>query len=613
MNDAIPLMISVTGHREIAESQKSVVRQAVQDLLRSLRMKYPNTPLVILSPLAAGVDAWVAEAALELPDVPVELCAVLPWPKDVEDQIASGDGSRWGAGLISRATQKLQLPLPMDVTVDELRNEPNKREARFDAVGRYIARHGQILLAVWNGCSSDGSHSAKVIEYHSKGAASPLGPQVTPLDRPELSAVYHIPIARASDATAPYPSTPRWNWPQVDVVPDLRKPAQGWVNVLKSSICKFFVRIHEIRHWLTNWKQRHENEGEHLLRQRWQAIDRYNRDVAKLINLPSFSKKLEQSRSWLIPEADVPGLPEEVRHLRQAFSVADVMALHWQSRYRRFVLVLFGIALWAIITLEIYAHRISEWPVLAIYIILLSCGYVVFRWTKLIGHQGRWLDARTLAEALRVQVYWRWAGKLNCVADHYLRHFRGELDWVRHAARAAYLMSGAHNEFPVRTLVDEKKDIERVLECWVVDQRKFFARSTPANAELEVTFETASRLAFGVAVGSALFQLWFHRFHNHMSHELVLVTFGSLVATAFLEEFSDIQAYALLARRYDWMASLFQTAEHRLQPLISSPHFDRSTAHSALNLIFELGREALAENSDWVVQHRQRPPVLPSG
>jgi hypothetical protein len=98
-----------------------------------------------------------------------------------------------------------------------------------------------------------------------------------------------------------------------------------------------------------------------------------------------------------------------------------------------------------------------------------------------------------------------------------------------------------------------------------------------------------------------------------MSHGLVLATFGCLVLTAFLEEYADIQAYTLLARRYRWMADLYENASTVLKRVRAAGNPDQHSTLHAQGVLFELGKEALTENADWVVQHRQRPPVLPGG
>jgi hypothetical protein len=280
---------------------------------------------------------------------------------------------------------------------------------------------------------------------------------------------------------------------------------------------------------------------------------------------------------------------------------------------------LFLLAALAVAAHETYAHGWHAWYVLAAYPLLLLGGYVWFNRSQRKNYQGRWLDLRALAETLRVQIFWRLTERHECTADYYLRHFRGELDWIRHAARALFLTAGGHAATEERSETDPLDRLRTVRNYWVVDQLNYFVKKAPLHHRLEMAFETAARTAFLLAMALSVVHVGLHLATDHMSHGLVLATFGCLVTAAFLEEYADLQTYALTARRFEWMADLFAVAERRMTKLLLD---DRSTApaiadservRQAQEVTFELGREALAENADWVVQHRHRPPTLPAG
>ena len=54
------------------------------------------------------------------------------------------------------------------------------------------------------------------------------------------------------------------------------------------------------------------------------------------------------------------------------------------------------------------------------------------------------------------------------------------------------------------------------------------------------------------------------------------------------------------------MSEIFSRAEDSLQGLLKAGDFEESH-----ELIKELGQEALAENGDWVLLHRERPLEVP--
>jgi len=61
----LPLVIGVTGHRDLAPQDIPRIRESLAALFVGLRRQYPHTPLRLLSPLAEGADRLVAKVALE--------------------------------------------------------------------------------------------------------------------------------------------------------------------------------------------------------------------------------------------------------------------------------------------------------------------------------------------------------------------------------------------------------------------------------------------------------------------------------------------------------------------------------------------------------------------
>lgn len=87
---------------------------------------------------------------------------------------------------------------------------------------------------------------------------------------------------------------------------------------------------------------------------------------------------------------------------------------------------------------------------------------------------------------------------------------------------------------------------------------------------------------------------------------LILVTTLALVIAGLLEGYTDKAAFAEQAKQYERMALLFQRASKILSTDIQSERGAEAAA-----LIRELGKEALAENADWVILHRGRPVEVP--
>jgi hypothetical protein len=80
-----------------------------------------------------------------------------------------------------------------------------------------------------------------------------------------------------------------------------------------------------------------------------------------------------------------------------------------------------------------------------------------------------------------------------------------------------------------------------------------------------------------------------------------------LVAAGSVEAYARVLALAEHARQYQRMSLLFDNAEVALAALLYAGQHDEAQA-----LIRELGKEALVENGDWVVLHRERPLEVPT-
>ena len=80
-----PLVIGVTGHRDLRDQDCEILSQRVRSLLLELKAKYPFTPIILLSALADGADRLVARVALE-PGIEARLIAPLPMPRRCYEQ-----------------------------------------------------------------------------------------------------------------------------------------------------------------------------------------------------------------------------------------------------------------------------------------------------------------------------------------------------------------------------------------------------------------------------------------------------------------------------------------------------------------------------------------------
>lgn len=87
---------------------------------------------------------------------------------------------------------------------------------------------------------------------------------------------------------------------------------------------------------------------------------------------------------------------------------------------------------------------------------------------------------------------------------------------------------------------------------------------------------------------------------------LVGIGLFAVVATA-LGVYAKVQAYAEHSKHYERMRLLFWRAGEKFRELLKPGQHREDEVQ---DLIMDLGKEALIENSDWVLLHRERPPEM---
>src|SRR5580700_7560579 len=79
----IPIVLGVVGHRDLRsdEETKGKLEDELSRIFQEFEVAYPNSPKILLSPLAPGADQLAADVALERPQWSVR--APLPFEPDV--------------------------------------------------------------------------------------------------------------------------------------------------------------------------------------------------------------------------------------------------------------------------------------------------------------------------------------------------------------------------------------------------------------------------------------------------------------------------------------------------------------------------------------------------
>lgn len=569
----LPLVVGITGHRDLRDQDLPDLERVVRGVFAELSNGYPHTPICVLSAIAEGADRLAARVAIELG---ARLVVPLPFPREVYERDFSSEASRAEfLRLFEAADFSFDLP-----SVSEVRGGQQTRERAYEAAGIFIARHSHLLVALWDGVAGRGlGGTADVIQAKLDGGRLFAGELASPLDMADSGPVWHI--------VTPHQATPNPGGKLFEVrryYPELR------VKTVAAS---------------TNDPSRtsHGAPAAALERSHFEA---FNRDAVALG--PSLALSREQSAASLLPESVATELPGSLQSLRRLYATADALAVSCQRRVLSLMRDLFVLVFIGALLFTVYAHGWNHPALFIAYLVALGGAWL--RWYG--GHRSHYQhkheDYRALAEGLRVQFYWRLIGLSDLVESNYLGKQRSELEWIRKAIRAGSLHVAS--EAPSA----DPRAFALVSKHWVGGQLTYFiekavredraARRCRAGSRWCLVVFGLGLLVLSILMGGDRFGYW-HVAHG--THEAVLVLIAmAAVAGALVHSYGEKRAYAEHAKHSERMALIFARAAHAL-----SQHAVGLTPDASRQLMRELGREALMENGDWVLLHRQRPVEVP--
>jgi hypothetical protein len=296
----------------------------------------------------------------------------------------------------------------------------------------------------------------------------------------------------------------------------------------------------------------------------------------------------------------------------QCYRAADQVSLRFNELTKTILKALLLFALLALAGFEIYAHVLPYNAALwLVYPVSLLIGWFVYRYARRREVENRYLDYRALAEALRVQFFWSLAGIPRSVSDDYLQHHRTELDWIRSALRAVSIFQAAERDHRP----GDADGIRLALKHWVEDQARWYAgKSVKQKKTLERLDRWSWFLLLGVGLASMVIPLslllpwpWLAWWQSKATHQpyhgllLLLVPLPSL-AIGLFRIWVEQAGYAEQARKYNRMAHVFRRAAKRVEGDLDAGKLDE-----ARETLRRLGIEALEENGDWLLLHRERP------
>lgn len=554
----VPIVLAATGHRVIPKQDEQALCEAVTGELRLIAESNPHSPCILISALAEGADRLVANCALNLG---WQLCAVLPLSQsDYETDFHTDESVKEFRELLTRSTW-----------VKVIDKKHHLRPACYHELGLWLSQQAQVLVALWDGEQAHGpGGTAEVIQTFREGVAlaQPLLPDAGP--------VIHIQTRRMLSQ----PSNEALKVGSVQMLPACPGglPSDGEIN-------------------------------------RWRAvlsrIDEFNKD-----NIGAQRSDGQLTTTWGLP------LPEwtknslagsKVQLARNLFLSADALSISAQRERDRMFMGLLGFSAIAILLSQVYSSLFSISFLLACAVGLIGVGACWYWVASRRNIEGRYLDYRALAEACRVQYFWKLVGIQDCASVHYLREQRDELEWIRQAIQTSEIGDETINDVPL---------IERLMFVrteWIDDQLKYFGGNggrigkAALNHLNDVRWSKRSRFLFVLGMTLTLMTAIFHVFIANTNIPLHDWTLRSMIvgycllfaSSGLVKVYQETRAFAEHAKLYQRMDLALQLTRSRLDDALACCDLNRAVA-----IVRSLGIEALAENGNWLLMHRERPVLV---
>jgi len=129
------VVVGVTGHRCLAD--ENAVVAGVEVALGRIQQAFGASSLTVISPLASGADQLVARRVLMRPES--QLVVPLPLPLSSYLEGLAPASLEAFHELLGQAADRFVLPAT-----------PTRDEA-YEATGRYVVEHSDVLIAIWDG------------------------------------------------------------------------------------------------------------------------------------------------------------------------------------------------------------------------------------------------------------------------------------------------------------------------------------------------------------------------------------------------------------------------------------------------------------------------------
>jgi len=565
----VPLVIAVTGHRDLVVSEIPELRRLTRDFLQEVQANCGDTPVALLSPLAEGAGQLVASEALALG---YRLIVPLPMPLDIYRQSLGSEDERKEFNRLAAQAEFFELPLVEGNTRDSIAVAGPARDKQYAQLGMYLSGHCHLLLAIWTGRPSDElGGTAQVVQYHQTdlmpGLATGRSRARHLISDYESDLVFHIVCSRVRSGG---------------------EPAEG-------------LRPLQTFYLTANPDCPQSTDLPLAYRLMFRRTCEFNRDAER------YRGQIEEHQTRLYRQAVEAGFFGKPRRIAILLRTADFLARHFQIRVYWMLRVTYALAALMGLAFIAYADVDGFDYMIYVFLGLFVIGFVLYLVARRRDWQRKYLDYRSLAEGLRVQFYWSVAGVAPSTAtefahDNFLQKQEVELGWIRNVMRAVTI--GPHQ----RPEESNKRYLEYAISHWIGDPRKpgdrgqisYYRQHNDQKLRFHRVTSTLALVCLWAGIAVTLGLVVFDARLTEQSRAVMILLMGVLpLVAAVREAYSHKKADKELIKQYRFMFRLFSNARIQLNATQSDAE--------KREVLRALGEAALDEHAEWILMHRERP------
>jgi Flp pilus assembly protein TadB len=543
----IPITVGVVGHLDAITTEDHKIQ--IENLFKDLASGYPNSPIYLFSSIAEGADRFVANILLDLrkrEEFSKRFELIVPTPFEPEEYKNDFDDNsdKEFDSLVKQAKRSFCI-CPEGKKID--------RPQQYLKTGKFVADSSLILIALWDGEEGKKGGTADIVNYKRTGDDDNVAESTFEYD----GTVFVLPCARSGSNDK-----------------DLKKQKEEVVLSLE-----LVLRDASIRETL-------------------EKIEEINAD-----SLKAAQYDFDKSQSYLFYDPEKPEASQ--KSILSWYSIFDVLSVRFQKRDMRTAVWLFVIGLFLVITLEVYTNIWLNNIALGVAMLLIVFAILVYFNSRLKKNHKKYLYNRTLAEALRIQFYWNFAGINKNVSDYILRIHRKEFTWIKHILSSVYGVTYKKSSINSSVISDLTKN-------WVKNQADFFESSIKKMNRKLGRYHLVSNISFIISFALLISIFFLEKFFEENSLlNWVIVVIGSLLGLfAMIKAFIKMKGYDQLLNQYELMNVIYQRAEAKIIE-INATIQDTIEQHSYLKaLFFIIGKEALIENGNWYLIFKEKEPEI---